>query len=394
MVTITEQDLKAMAEALVAETKAAGGLAPVDLAAFWAAQDEAVKDPFNSEQVALSALWSSECIFDELGIKEDWYRYYHDQAWVLEQSARYNDLAENIVGRRLLNEVLPDVSKQWPQSRQLHELFEGKNVFHNDSFWLQQAADNEEELAALLDRVEERLLDPAAFFLGSDWDERCAAAQATGAKPNVYRHQRGPVTLATSIYGVENLCYLYYDDPDLMKRYADCIVGGMLALRMVTEESCLKYGGEVWAGFSLADDNCFLLTPEQYDFFAAPVLQAMFDHCAPKAGDWRYQHSDSAMGHLLPILARLNLSQVNFGPTVPAALIRQHMPNTIIQGQLAPFTYSRNDEVGMVYEFLRDMAQLRASRGLLFGSAGSVNNGSRLTGLRLIMAAVQRWGQY
>jgi len=36
----------------------------------------------------------------------------------------------------------------------------------------------------------------------------------------------------------------------------------------------------------------------------------------------------------------------------------------------------------------------RESRGLVFTTAGSVNNGSRLTGMRLIMAAVQRFGRY
>ena len=33
-------------------------------------------------------------------------------------------------------------------------------------------------------------------------------------------------------------------------------------------------------------------------------------------------------------------------------------------------------------------------RGLQFGTAGSINNGSRLTGMRLIMSAIQRYGRY
>ena len=31
---------------------------------------------------------------------------------------------------------------------------------------------------------------------------------------------------------------------------------------------------------------------------------------------------------------------------------------------------------------------------LVFATAGSINNGSRLTGMRLIMAAIQRYGRY
>ena len=36
----------------------------------------------------------------------------------------------------------------------------------------------------------------------------------------------------------------------------------------------------------------------------------------------------------------------------------------------------------------------RASRSLVFNTTGSINNGSRLTGLRLIMSAIQHYGRY
>jgi uroporphyrinogen decarboxylase len=96
------------------------------------------------------------------------------------------------------------------------------------------------------------------------------------------------------------------------------------------------------------------------------------------------------MGHLLPLLGSLNLSGVNFGPTLSVREIRAHCPRAVIEGQLAPFTFSRNDEEGMILELLRDFDQARDSRGLVFATAGSINNGSRLSGLRLIMAAIQR----
>ena len=110
--------------------------------------------------------------------------------------------------------------------------------------------------------------------------------------------------------------------------------------------------------------------------------------------DERFQHSDSAMGHLLPLLGRLNLTGVNFGPKLTVAEIREHLPRAVIHGQLAPFTYSRNEEENMVAEFLRDFDMAREKRGLVFSTAGSVNNGSRLTGMRLLMSAIQRHGRY
>ena len=47
---------------------------------------------------------------------------------------------------------------------------------------------------------------------------------------------------------------------------------------------------------------------------------------APAPGDYRYQHSDSAMGHLLPLLADFDLTGCNFGPTVTVREIRKYMP--------------------------------------------------------------------
>ena len=60
------------------------------------------------------------------------------------------------------------------------------------------------------------------------------------------------------------------------------------------------------------------------------------------------------MCHLLPILGRLNFSGVNFGPTLTVQEIRRHMPRAIIDGQLAPFTFSDNEQERLICEFLRD----------------------------------------
>jgi len=36
----------------------------------------------------------------------------------------------------------------------------------------------------------------------------------------------------------------------------------------------------------------------------------------------------------------------------------------------------------------------KEKRGLRFTTVGSINNGSRLKGMRLVMAAIQRYGRY
>ena len=100
-------------------------------------------------------------------------------------------------------------------------------------------------------------------------------------------------------------------------------------------------------GWSFADDNSCLLNADMYEFFGYPILKSIFDRYAPDPDDRRGQHSDSDMRHLLPILGKLDLHWTNFGPPVMPDQIREHMPRAVIHGQLAPFTFSRNDEVGI-----------------------------------------------
>ena len=139
-----------------------------------------------------------------------------------------------------------------------------------------------------------------------------------------------------------------------------------------------------------------MLTPEAYELFGAPILQGVFDYVSPDPGDYRYQHSDSAMGHLIPILARFNLTGCNFGPTITVREIRKYMPRTCIDGQLAPFTFMNNDEEKIIAEVKRDCEMAREGniKGLNLTTAGSINNGSLLTSMRTVMAAIQNYGRY
>ncbi|MEI6971017.1 MAG: uroporphyrinogen decarboxylase family protein [bacterium] len=394
-VHLLEQHLS-LAERLVAKAHSNGGLAKLDVERFWADDAKAGSNPWADDcpQVPLGIRMSNECVFDELGVPADWHRLAHDEAYRVDLEHRYNDKAELIVGRRLLGEVRSDPRHAWPGVKELYDIFEARNVWHDWSYWLQQSAHGEDELKALLDRVEKRLENLREFLLPPGWAEAKARITALGGQVPLYRGQRGPVTFATSVYGPEPLIFLIIDNPGLAGRFRDLILRAILERARILDEEAGHTPATAPHGWWWADDNCALLNAEMYEFFGWPILKGVFDRYSPAATDLRFQHSDSDMGHLLPLLGRLGLTACNLGPNLTVTGIREHLPRAVIQGQLAPFTFSRNEEVNMVAEFLRDVEMAREKRGLVFTTAGSINAGSKLTGMRLLMAAIQEHGRY
>ncbi len=397
-VNVTEKHLS-IAEKFVSKARAKGGLADLDIERFWADQKISMSDPFGKDipQVPFGAICNWECVFAELGIEQNWSRYNNDIEWRLALNKEYNDKAEAIVGRRLLDERYPDLNRpSYPPTKTLHDIFEMVNKWDetSQSWWLLKSANNEYELESLLDRVERRLENLRDFLLPDNWDAEKEKLMKIGIKPPLYRGQRGPVTFAMSLYGVENLIFLILDNPRLAGRLRDMILKAMLGMVKLFNEEAGYTQETAPRGFSFADDNCAMLNAEMYEFFGYPIVKGIWDYCSPDPKDSRYQHSDSDMAHILPILGRCNLTGVNFGPKVMINEIREYMPNAVIYGVLAPFTYSRNEEVNMVAEFLRDYEMAHEKRGWVFATAGSINNGSRLTGMRLLMAAIQEFGRY
>ena len=380
---------------------AADGLPAVDIERFWADNDLACADPFGADipQVAFGAACNWECVFEEMGVDQDWWRWQHDHQWRYDLSVAYNDKSKAIVGRRLLEEAMPvpeEAGESWwaPKVGKLNDVFEMAEVWDtaSQSYWMHGAATNEAELVALLDRVDAR--DIASVILPENWAEVKTRLIETGRPLPCYRAQRGPVTFATSMVGVEFLLLLILDNPELAGRLRDTILRVMREIATVLDEEAGHTPETAPRGWYWLDDNCYLLNPAMYEQFAMPIVQGMFDTHEPDPADSRGQHSDSAMGYLLPLLATCNLDNCNFGPTLTVEEIRRHMPTTVIQGQLAPFTYSRNEHLNMVAELLRDVEQSRDARGLVFTTAGSINNGSRLEGMRLFMAAIQQLGRF
>lgn len=370
---------------------------PVDLERFWSDDELAHKENcFSKEapQVALGIRMSDECVFAEL-LEEGnpWGHTPRERRMALNK--RYNDLAEPIVGIRPLQEKLPTEDELFPDFKQIGEVFGGQYVDNGVSLWLKGNCTTPQELEKVLDRVDR--MDIKSFILPDNWEkEKNRLWNGYGKRPGLWTHVRGPVTLVSSIYGIENLIFLYYDEPDLFERFSKTIEKVVMEYITIFREEAGYTEENAPHGFSFADDDCCLMTPEMYESFGYPILKAVFERCSPNEGDPRYQHSDSAMGHLLPILARLNLTGCNFGPTLTVEEIRKHMPKTRIDGQLAPFTFMRNDQEAIIAEVKRDceMAKVGDIRGLNLSTAGSINNGSSLMSMRTVMYAIQTYGRY
>ncbi|MBQ4575439.1 MAG: hypothetical protein IJA85_09665 [Clostridia bacterium] len=379
----------------------------LDIEQFW--KDEATAHDENcfsknALQVALGIRMSDECVFAELG--EDGQPWgYTPPERRYELNCRYNEKARKIVGRPLLAENKPLSKEQQPKVtipgyRQIGEVFGGKYVFDGNTTWLKGSMENEDDLKRQLAKVKSLVADPEAFrsfILPADWDERCKAVyELYGKRPGQFGGIRGPVTLATSVFGTENLLYLYYDDEALFTEFADCIADIVLAYVDLFIKESGHDETNFGHGFSFADDDSNLMTPDMYKAFGYRVLKRVFERTAPNPGDHRYQHSDSAMGHLIPLLADFNLTGCNFGPTVTVQEIRRYMPKTRIDGQLAPFTFMRNVEEDIIAEVRRDCEAAKEGdlRGLNLTTAGSINNGSLLTSMRCVMAAIQKYGRY
>jgi uroporphyrinogen decarboxylase len=390
----------------------------LDRAQFWKDDEIAHRENcFADEapQAALGIRMSDECVFAELGVEgHPW--GYTDPDLMQDYRKRYNDKSEKIVGQRLLREDDYKALPHWPYIKRIGEIFEGRYEMHNDTEWLAGDLSAEKEpdvakLSALLDRVEKLDMEDFLFGSGSSGDFMQALkreSERTGVAPSPYnlndgRWVRGPVTLATSIFGVENFLMLYYDEPELFIRFSEVIKSAILRRAQAIDKLCgyevdkvSVSGSKQLHGFGFADDNCCLVTPEMYEAFGFPILNAVFSYYSPDPGDRRYQHSDSAMGHLLPILGRLNFTGVNFGPTVLVDQIRRYLPQACIDGCLAPFTFMRNEHDNIIKEVKRDCQMARESgvKGLNITTAGSINNGSSLESMRLVMQTIQNYGRY
>ncbi len=357
--------------------------AGLDLDAFWAENDRCLEYAPVKPRCAVSFSPDDHWLFEFMLVPST-LRYYRDKSYRDQLHRRANEVTQAYVGKTFFDE---DTFQHDP--RRIENLFDCEFSYTEGATpWLTPATDDPDEFGKILDRAEKMDMTRWAFpdeFL-AEWEERRASGRAL---PLLGTGSRGPATIMTSVLKVETALYWLYDHPDLMRRLRD-----ILAVKMVELNNALRaFSGNKESGWWITDDNSALYNRKLYQEFCYPVLDRVLNAMAP-AGSRRYQHSDSAMGHLLDAQRELGINSVNYGPTVDAGLIREKMPAAIINGQTPPLLVRNGSPEEIKERVVSDFAKAGAGGGLIVTTAGSLAGGTGVGRMRWYMQVVQDHCRY
>lgn len=348
--------------------------AMLDLKAFWEENHKSSGKAFRTDKprAPIGISVDDHWLIDEMKVPST-LRYYNDGEYQARINRECNDRCEAAIGLRPFSELPPTLSPL----RIEHLFGSHTELTEGGTPWLEPGHDSIESFAAKLDELDRVDILELALSNG-------AVVEKTGGEGHAW--SRGPTTVACSVLGPEQFLYWMVDEPELMHRYFDTFVrahtayhGGLAQLR-----------GAKITGCAWLDDFCVLLSPSLHREFALPAMKA----CMDAFPGYRFQHSDSAMEHLLPVLAECDYHGVNFGPTVPVRAIRDAMPGAEIQGQVPPFLL-RDGTVDELRDCIRrDFAEVGGDGGMVITTAGSVAAGTTLDKIRAFMEIVQEDCRY
>jgi uroporphyrinogen decarboxylase len=359
-----------------------------DLAGFWKENEVSSDKPFRTDKprAPISLPLDDHWLLEEMAVPNS-VRYFDDAEYRAQVNRACNDRCEEVLGRRFFSETV-----DLPRILRIEEVMGSeRRLVEGGTPWLEPGVSTIEEMRDRLTEIErwsDRDLRDVIFSTGGQVTK--TAPNSDGSTPQTITGSRGPATQATSILGTMNSLYWLIDYPVDMGRFFEVLGDIIIRYHNVLErETCVVYQGYYWL-----DDNCALYSPELYEEFCFPVVQQVLSAFAPGQNDYRYHHSDSEMRHLLPVMSRYNFKAVNLGPLIPASLIRQNMPHTVIHGEVAPNTLRDKGLEAIVAEVQRDFAAVGGDGGLVVTTCGSISAGTSLESIRGLMWAVQEYCRY
>lgn len=357
--------------------------AGLDPAAFWA-ENQACQ-AFTAAKPRCAAAFSPDdhWLFEFMNVPST-LRYYRDKAYRDDLHRQVNAITQEYVGQTFFE------ADAWQHSPQRIENLFGCEFEYREGGtpWFVPVTADPAEFARILDRAAHTDLKTWAFpeaFL-AEWEARQAVGKTL---PLLGTGSRGPATIMTSVLSVETTFFWFYDHPGLMARFRDLLAEKMVELNTLLRE----FSGNTQPGWWITDDNCALFNRKLYEESCVPVLEQVLNAMAP--GDApRYQHSDSSMGHLLDYQYDLGIREVNYGPEVDAAHIREKMPAAMIDGHIPPLLLRNGSPQEIKIRILADFQKAGQNGGLKVTTAGSLAAGTGVGRMRWMMQVVQDYCRY
>jgi len=355
----------------------------LDVEAFW--EENVLCQAFTADKprCALSFSPDDHWIFGFMDVPST-LRYYRDKPYRDELHRRVNEITREYVGQTFFSE------ETWEhQPRRIENLFKCEFLYKEGSTpWLTPATGDPGEFARILDEAEGT--DLRTWSLPDEYVQEWEQRKAEGKPlPGLGTGSRGPATIMTSVIDPTTLLLWLYDYPDLIARFRDVLAEKMVEFNCILRE----FSGNDQSGWWITDDNCALFSPALYREYCFPVLQRVLEAMAP-GGAQRYQHSDSAMAHLLDQQYELGIREVNYGPEVDAGLIREKMPDAIIHGQMPPLLLRNGSPEEIRQRAIDDFRNAGTTGGLMVTTAGSLAAGTGVGRMRLFMWVVQNECRY
>lgn len=292
----------------------------LDVKAFWEENSKCMA-PFTTDKprVPIHYWLDDHFLIEEMNLPST-LRYYNDLDYQIQVHKECNDKIEKVLGRRFYPEF-----KGMRLTPKRFEVVMGAKYVQTEGAtpWLESTVETIDDVKKLINRAEKLEMDKVIFPEGWE-EEKKRYEQETGLKVKMGGGgSRGPATIATSILGTVNVCMFIMDYPEVMADFFEILTDKLIEYHHAQFKNT---GHENRTGYMLADDNCYIYPPKQYEKIVAPQMEKLFKEFAPEPNHLRHQHSDSDMGHLMGILNDLGINSVNLGPNIHPLDIRKAMP--------------------------------------------------------------------
>lgn len=357
----------------------------LNLKEFWEENDFCLKNFDKKTRIPVTMGFDDHFLMELVGPYST-LQYYNDYNFRLQIHKKANEILEREIGRKFYSE--DEIEAPHPVRFEVVMGAELK-ITEGATPWLESNVQTIDDVKRIIENaykidMEKRVLNEELLKRKKDYEEK------TGKKVSWGGFTRGPATIGTSVIGTTNLCIFMMEEEEVIDEFYS-IMGDKLVeyIRCVRNAS-----GNYENGIGLADDDSFLFSPALYRKFCAPVLKKLFAAFAPNENDRRFQHSDSNMAHIMPILNELGVNGTNFGPEIHPMKIREAMPKARINGQIPPFILRNGtyDEILAIVH--RDMEVAKIDGNFIASPAGSVAAGTPLKNIKFYMWAIDKYGRF